>query len=218
MEVIDISENQKKGSTDRADYIGETIRQETLRFAKDFKTSWVALGRHLYAIWQDELFAGWGYKNYEEYAEKELGIKKQLCLKLCKAYLFLEESEPAYLEEKFFTERASVKVPGWEAIDLLRQARMKKEVTKNDYAKIKSDLFEKGKDAAEVRKDLTALIRERKQLDPDEEKEKRVTASIKKVINALGLFKKDMEAMKMIPAELVERTKQLMRELEQQVV
>lgn len=217
VDVVELSISKKKELENKTDFVGDKIRSEILDYTKDFKRSWLNLGRHLYAVWQDKIFYNWGYNKFEEYTEKELGLKRSICLKLCKAYLFLEENEPTYLAENFTAEREAVKVPSMEAIDVLRLAKTKKELTKDDYRKIKSDIFEKGKDASEVRKDLTALIRERKEVDTDEERDRRSIASIRKLFYALNSFKKDMETLKLISPDILERAKKLMQELEKEM-
>jgi hypothetical protein len=217
VEVVELSISKKEEMANKTDFVGDKIRDQIIDYTKDFKRSWLNLGRHLYAVWQDKIFYNWGYNKFEEYTEKELGLKRSICIKLCKAYLFLEENEPSYLSENFSSEREPVKVPSMEAIDVLRLAKTKKEITKDDYRKFKSDIFEKGKDASEVRKELTAIIKERKEVDTDEERDRRNMASIRKLFFALNTFKKDMETLKLISPDILERAKKLMQELEKEM-
>lgn len=205
------------GQNNPKDVIADEMREKVLNHAKDFKTSWVALGQTLHAIWQDKYFYGWGYDKFEYYTESELGLKKSLCLKLLKNYLFLEQEEPNYLSKEFKQENDALKVPNYDAIDVLRMARKKPELLKTDYQKIRKDIFDKGKNASLVRKDLTALIKERKVVDPDEEREQRNCASIKKLLSSLQSFKKDMETLKLIDHDVLETAKALMNKLETQV-
>jgi len=217
MTVVDLSISKKKEEENKLEFINDTLREETLDYAKNFKTSWLNLGRHLYAIWQDKLYHTWGYEKFEDYTEKEVGIKKSLCLKLLKAYLFVEQDEPVYLEKNFSQVRKAVNVPGYDAVDVLRLAKSKKDLLADDYAKLRGDVFERGIDAKEVRKDLTAMMKERKLIDPEEEREQRNEAAIKKLIGAMEIFKKDMEALKLIPGDLIEEVKQLKEKLAGQV-
>ncbi len=192
----------------------EDLRQHIMTHAKDFKLAWVSLGQGLYAVWRDKLFAGWGYEKFEDYVTRELGLKKPMALKLVKTYFFVEQEEPLYLKKEFSEEREASVVPGIEGLDVLRQARRHKELNKTDYVKLRKDIFEKGKDAVEVKKDLTALIKERKQLDPDEEREKRHQASVKRFMSALKLFKKDMETLNLAEAGIIEEAEELLQKLE----
>ncbi len=217
MAVVDLSISKKKEEENKLEFINDTLREEVLEYSKNFKISWLNLGRHLYAIWQDKLYHSWGYEKFEDYTEKEVGIKKSLCLKLLKAYLFVEQDEPAYLEKNFSQIRKAVNVPGYDAVDVLRLAKSKKELLADDYAKLRGDVFERGVEASEARKDLTAMMKERKPVDPEEEREQRNQTAIKKLIGAIEAFKKDMEVLKLIPGNIIEEVKELKGKLEGQI-
>jgi hypothetical protein len=216
MEYVDIEEKPAQKSK-RPDLLGDEIRQHILDNSKTFKTSWLNLGRYLYTAWQDKLYHTWGFDKFEDYTEEELGLKKPVCLKLLKTYLFLEEDEPDYLQKGFVDNRTPKHVPGLEEINVLRLAKQKKEILKSDYASLKKAVFDKGKDASVVRKELTTIIKERKQLDPEEEREKRNEASIKRFLSSLKTFKTDMETLKLLPANIVDETTELMSKLERHV-
>ncbi|MCA9395010.1 MAG: hypothetical protein KC900_12470 [Candidatus Omnitrophica bacterium] len=195
-------------------YIDDTLRAEIIALSKDFKRSWISLGRHLYAVWQDKLYRNWGFEKFENYIEGEVGLKKNLATKLLRSYLFLEQDEPQYLDAEFTNERDAMKVPGYEEINFLRLAKHKKEVKRDDYARMKKDVFEKGKNATVMRKDLTALMKERKYVDPDQEREDRHQTAIRRVVHSLKNFQKDMEALQLIPAAIMDDTKKLLDRLE----
>lgn len=217
MSVVDLSISKKAELANYTDMLGDRIREEAKTFVKDFKTSWLNLGRHLYSIHTDKKYYGWGYNKFEEYTEQELGLKKSVCLKLLKAYLFLEQDEPTYLTENFKDDREPPRVPTCDQIDVLRLAKSKKEILREDYQKLRSSIFEHGKDAAEVRKDLTSLMKERKQVDPEEERDRRSEAAIRKVLSSLKSFQKDMDALKLIDPELLEEVIVLSQKLEEQL-
>lgn len=198
-------------------YINDTIRDEILVFSKDFKKSWIGLGRHLYAVWQDKLYRNWGFEKFEDYVEEEVGLKKAIAMKLLKSYLFIEQDEPQYFDPQFMESRTADKIPSYDEINFLRLAKSKKEVTKNDYAKLKHDVFEKGKLSGALQKDLTALMKERKQVDPDEERDQRNQAAIRKLVTSIQNFQKDMTALKLLPDEILEQAKTLMLRLEEQL-
>ena len=217
MSVVDLSISKKQEEANKTDMVGDQIREDILEYAKNFKTSWVSLGRHLYAIHQDKMFFGWGYDKFEDYTEQELGLKKSLCMKLLKVYLFIEEDEPQYLDQNFLEESEAINVPSYDAMDVLRAAKSKDELVKSDYDRLRKFVFDKGKDAGEVRKELTSIMKERKPVDPEQEREQRSLQAIKKVVSALGTFYKDMDALKLIPADVVEEAKELMKKLASQI-
>ncbi len=195
----------------------ETLRRGVLQHAKDFKISWVKLGQALYSVWNDKIYKLWGYEKFEDYTEKEIGLKKQVAMKLLKTYYFLESEEPAYLKQEYSESTEAGKIPGYETVNALRLAKNRKELPKEEFDRLKEAVFEKGKDATLIRKDLTTLMKQRKELDPDEEREKRNVAAIRKLLNAIRSFKKDMEVLKVAPVELLNQAETLMHKLENEV-
>ncbi len=213
MSVVDLSISKKEEEADKTDMIGDQIREDVLKYSKEFKMSWLNLGRHLYTVHQDKMFHAWGFDKFEDYTEEEVGLKKTLCLKLLKAYLFVEQDEPQYLDKSFAEDKEAVNVPNYDAVDVLRLAKSKKELVKDDYDRLRKYVFDKGKDAGEVRKELGTMIKERTPVDPEEERQNRSNQSVKKLISALGTFYKDMDAIKLLPAGLVDEAKDLMQKL-----
>ncbi len=185
--------------------------------AKDFKSSWVSFAQVLHSIRQDKLYEYWGYEKFEQYAERELGLKKPMALKLVKTYQFVEQQEPAYLKEEFMASREPSVLPEIDAINVLRLAKNRKELTKQDFQELRKQVFDKGQNAALLRKDLTTMIRERKQLDPEEEREQRNMAALRRFLNAIRSFKKDAETLKMVKADVMKKADELFRDLESQL-
>jgi len=214
--VVDLSISKKEEEQIQLETIRDTIRDEVQDYAKNFKTSWLKLGRHLYAIHQDKMFHAWGFEKFEDYLEEELGIKKSVGYALFKAYLFIEEQEPIYLDNKFSQQRNAVQIPNYDSINVLRLAKRKKELLAEDYKKLREDIFERGLPASDARKDLTALIKERKVVDPQEEREQRQTATIKKFITAINSFKKEAQALKIVPDAILKQLATLKKDLESQ--
>ncbi|MCA9409033.1 MAG: hypothetical protein KC733_10110 [Candidatus Omnitrophica bacterium] len=199
------------------DLISDTLKEQVVQYSKDFKTSWVNLGQVLWTIWEDKIYYTWGYEKFEYFTEKEIGIKKNVALKLLKTYSFIEQNEPAYLDKEFSDNREALKVPGYEEINVLRLARSRKELNRDDFMHLKHQVFEKGKDAAAVRKDLTTIMKERKPVDPEEEREKRNEEAVRKLLNSLKSFKKDMDVLKLLPDEIVNEANVLLQKLESQI-
>jgi hypothetical protein len=192
----------------------DDLRVHVAQHAKDFKLSWVQLGQGLYSIWRDKLYHSWEFDKFEDYVVRELGLKKPLALKLVKTYFFVEQDEPVYLKKEFAEVRDTANIPGMEGLDVLRLARSRKELTREDYTKLRKDIFEKGKEASLVRKDLTAIIKERKKIDPEEAREARHEQSVRRLVAALRSFKKDMETLKLAEPDIVEEAEDLLKRLE----
>ena len=195
--------------------LSEDLRLQLVEQAKTFKTSWMYLGQGLYSVWRDKMYHGWGFEKFEDYVARELGLKKPLAMKLVKTYFFVEQEEPAYLKKEFSEAREAAVVPGYESLDVLRLARRSKDLNREDYVKLRKAVFEKGKDASAVRKDLTALIRERKPVNPEQEREERQQQSIKKFAAALKTFHQDMETLRLIDPDIVQEAEELLKKLEE---
>ncbi|HTY45970.1 MAG TPA: hypothetical protein VMD52_08280 [Patescibacteria group bacterium] len=184
-----------------------SFRYHVLSTAKNFKTSWVELGRSLYAVWKDKMFKEWGFISFDAYTAKEIGIRKQTALKLLRSYYFLEKEEPAHL----------VSAPAYESVDLLRLAKNKKELDAQDYDHLKKEVFDKGRDAREIKKDLSALIRQRQELDPQEAWEKKRMATVKRFLGALKGLKQEIESAKLLPASVIKDAEALIKKLEEEI-
>ena len=195
----------------------DSLRYHILDNAKNFKTSWVELGRALYSVQKDKMYKEWGYSTFDIYTAKEIGIKKQTALKLLRSYYFLEKEEPQYLRKDFLEVTDAAKVPSYESVDILRQAKNKKMLDKEDYESIKKEIFEDGFDANKVRRDLTALIRERKEVDPQEALENRKLATVRRLLGTLKSLKKEAELLKLLPAQIIKETAELILRIEEEI-
>ena len=108
-------------------------------------------------------------------------------------------------------------LPSFEAIDVLRLAKNKKELDVSDYAHLKNEIFEKGKDARDLKKDLTGLIREKKEVSPEEAWEKKKLAHVTRLLSTLKSLRKEAEMLKLLPIALLKETSQLIKDIEAQI-
>lgn len=194
-----------------------SLRYSILESAKLFKTSWISLGQALYSVYKDKLYKQWGYTSIESYTARELGIKKQTAMKLLRSYYFLEKEEPEYLGQDY-TKLAEVgSLPTYEAVDVLRMAKNKKNLNAQDYQNLKESIFEKGKDALAARRDLTAMIREREELGPQEARQKKKIAAVKRFIGILKSLEREIETLKLLPQPLLKEAASLIKKLEAEI-
>lgn len=195
----------------------DTVRRRVLESAKLFKTSWIELGQSLYSVWRDKLYKNWGYNKFDIYTSKEIGIKKQTALKLLRSYFFLEKEEPEYVKKDFIEEADAARVPTYEAVNVLRLASGKKDLDKSDYISIKKGVFESGKDAREIKRDLTALIKEREELAPEDARRKRREATLKRFVSVLRSISEEAKVSKMLPDKLIKDAESLIKNLESEL-
>ncbi len=195
----------------------DSFRYHVLESAKDFKTSWIALGRALYAVWKDKMFKQWDYGTFDIYVSKEIGIRKQTAMKLLKSYYFLEKEEPVYLSQDYVGSAEVAAVPSYESVDVLRLAKNKKQLDSHDYDNLKKEVFQNGRDALQVKRDLTSLIRQREELEPEEAWKRKKIAKVKRVISILKSLKQDIEISKLLPAAIIREVDNLINKLEAQI-
>lgn len=195
-----------------------SLRHKVLRNVINFKTSWIDLGQSLYSVWKDKLYRDWGYLTFEAYASKEIGVRKETAMKLLRSYYFLEKEEPQYLKREISDPSGAANLPSYESVNLLRLAKNRKEIDDSDYESLKKNVFEKGKDARDVRKDLTTLIRQREELDPQEARNNRKSAAVKRVVATLKALKNDIEIAKLLPLSTIKDIKDLIAKLEEEIV
>lgn len=194
-----------------------SLRYDILQKVKNFKMSWIELGRALYSVWKDKLHKDWDYSTFDAYTSKEIGIKKQTAMKLLRSYYFLEKEEPTYLKEEYSSTADAAKIPAYEAVDVLRLAKQKK-IEDNDYSRLKEKVFERGGYANEVRKDLTTLIKERQELEPKEARKKRETATVKRFLSTLKSLKRDIEILKILPVSIIKEANHLIKNIEKEIM
>ncbi len=192
----------------------DSLRRHILENAKNFKTSWVELGRALYTVFKDKLYKTWGYGSFDIYTSREIGIRKQTAMKLLRSYYFLEKEEPGYLKKEYVDSSEAAAIPSYESVDALRQAKNKKTIDEDDYTALKKEVFEKGKDCREVKKDITALMRQREELDPEEARDRKKMSSLKRLLGVLKSLKQEMEINKLLPNPIIKDTAILIDKLE----
>jgi hypothetical protein len=192
----------------------ETLRKHLLQCAKNFKTSWIELARALHVAWKDKAYRDWGFTTFEGYTTKEIGIKKQTALKLLRSYMFLENQETWYLENKDAAATAEEKIPDYQAVDVLRQAKENKKVPPRDYERLKKAVFDDGKDYREVKKDLTALMRQREEIDPEEERKESRVRVLRRFVSNLRSAKAEMETLKLVPQKLIDQAQDVIDKIE----
>ncbi|MGB2599250.1 MAG: hypothetical protein WBB86_06700 [Candidatus Omnitrophota bacterium] len=195
----------------------DELRYQVLKGAKNFKSSWIGLGQILYTVWKDKLYKDWGFTEFESYVSKEIGIRKGTAFKLLRSYSFLEKDSPRYLTKDYSEGAEAREVPTYEAVDVLRKASNNKKLDREDYAKVKKYVLESGKDAGEVKKDLTQMIKQQEELDPAEERKKKRTLVLKRFVGVLKSIRNEIKVSRVLPEKVVKDIDKLISELENEI-
>lgn len=194
-----------------------SFRYKVLETVKTFKTSWLDLGQSLYTVYKDKLYKDWGFITFEAYVAKEINIQKQTAVKLLKSYYFLEKEEPDYLKKDQPVPEGASSFPSYEAVNLLRLAKNRKEIGESGYTSLKKQIFEKGKDAREIKKDISSLIRERQELSPEDARKQKQEMTLRRFLSTLKSLKRDLELSKMVSASVLKETDALIKKIEDEI-
>lgn len=132
-------------------------RARILATAIAFKRSWVELARELTAIREQGAFREWGYRTFEAYAQNELSLRRETVQKLVRSFDYLHRYEPSVLEAHQSTEPEAAPIPGYQALDILAEARDNPYLAETDYREIRDQVFRDDPPASAVRR----LVKER---------------------------------------------------------
>lgn len=177
-----------------------SLRYQVLEGAKNFKASWIALGQILYTVYKDKLFKSWGYMSFESYCRGELGLQKQTATKLLYSYYFLEKNEPQFLKSVQSQDAVSPKdIPSVDAVNVLRLAANRKELSEEDYQDFKKSVFEEGKDAKEVRKEVGLRLRSlQEEEDPQKVRHARRQKTLQRFVMMLKGLQKEVVSTRLV--------------------
>jgi len=150
-----------KAETDMAARLGTlepgTKRYDVLSTAIDFKCSWFRLARHLVEVRDGGLFAEWGYKTFEAYAQRELHLRRETTQKLVRSYDFLNAHERPTLRavaERDDGDEGVVPLPSYQALDVLAEARQNPYLSDDDYRELRDRVFQEDPSPAQLRKTI----------------------------------------------------------------
>ena len=192
-----------------------TLRHHALSAARDFKTSWIELGRALYAVWKDRAFKEWGFLTFEAYCAKEIGIQALTAKKLLRSYAFLEQHEPRLLPTKEQPAYPTTGYPSYEAVDVLRQAKEQGHVPDAAYRQLRERAFERGEEPAALRKELRLVIRRAQPAAQAEADEARTrSAALRRMIGTLRALHRTASEEQLLSSTLLRDVERLIARLE----
>ena len=125
----------------------ESERYQVLATARQFKSSWVELGKWLAKVSNRKKFSEWGFSSFEDYCTKEIRIPRQAAEKLLLAFRFLERREPGLLERK-----EGRPLPDYRSVDLLRQADEQTHFSMEEYSELRQSVIEEERNHPSVAK------------------------------------------------------------------
>ncbi len=181
---------EKMGSLDPS-----SLRYQVLDSARQFKSSWIELGRFLYQVNQGKLFKEWGFITFEGYTAKEVGIRQQTAVKLLKSYYFLEKEEPQFLKRQLDTETKPNSIPSYEAVNALRLASQNDRIPEKQYDEIRDAVLEDAREEGEVKKKIRYVLKANPSASKPIDKEKQKEQAVIRTVAALKRSKIELEEL-----------------------
>ena len=195
----------------------DELRVKTVEIAKKHKSSWIELGQHLFSIYKNKLYKEWGYQAFETYCRKELGIKDTTASKLLKSYSFLEKEEPRIVKPEFSQEENPRKIPDYEAVNLLRLAKDNKNIPVGDFAELRQEVLNEGKEPKEIRAQVKKILDAQKPKDTPEAKDQKRNSVLRRLIGFLNGAKTQLQEEDLVPDFLLKQIEALTAKLEDQL-
>jgi hypothetical protein len=195
----------------------DELRIKTVEIAKHHKSSWIQLGQHLFSIYKNKLYKEWGYQAFETYCQKELSIKEATASKLIKSYSFLEKEEPRIVKPDYTEEETPKKIPDYESVNALRLAKQNKNIPTNEFAELRNDVLNEGKEIKEVRAQVKKILETHAPKDTLEDKDKKRGSVLRRLIGFLKSAKTQLEKEDLVPDHVLKQIETLAGKLEDQL-
>jgi len=193
----------------------DSLRYQVLEKAKDFKASWIELGRSLYTVYNDKHYRSWGFQEFETYCVKEIGVKVLTAQKLIRSYHFLEKEEPAYVASERYRKEDAARVPDYESVNVLRQAKNRK-LEGEDYSELRKKVLEEGAPIQAVKKQYREVLEAQSSGSPEELREKRKQSSLKRYLTTLKSLHSELAANNFVTKKRLHEFEKFIKELEEE--
>jgi hypothetical protein len=182
-----------------------SLRRRVLECARQFKSSWVDLGRMLSEVKREALWREWGHASFDAYCAKELFIRKQTADKLTMSYGFIERHEPALVRE-----REPRPAPSFEVIEVLSRAEAAGRLPEDGWRELREEILERPPTPAALNRQLSERYgpAPRPERPPEEERLRKLAALAHRLASTCG-------AEDAVPKPVVERARALAEDLDE---
>src|ERR1700742_3540879 len=131
-------------------------RADTLQKARAFKRTWIELAEALSRASDKELWAKWGFTDFDAYCRKELHLRPSTVAKLLGSYRFLETSAPRVIE-RARTDRFEAPIPSLPVVEFVQRATEAGSADPETIKSIHRMAFEEGAEPAAINKQFGKL-------------------------------------------------------------
>lgn len=139
----------------------ESTQAEILLATRDFRSSWLNLGRLLKQVAYGGDYKEWGYESFELYCARALGLKKPTVKKLMVSYSYMQSRHQALLDrsETAATEAERPTVPDYQTIELLHRAHENNIVDEEALREVEARVFAGDVDEGFARQEIRGMLK-----------------------------------------------------------
>ena len=193
-----------------------SLRHQVMTALRQFRASWVELGRLLNEVVYGGDYKEWGYDDFEVYCARELGLKKPTVQKLMVSYNYMKKYESKRLHdyEDDADKVAAPEIPDFQTVELLDRVRSRSEMPEERVNELHRRAFEGEGEEPEFRRELRQALRpqmsDSEMRDRGDKRKSELTA----ILRAARELRRRLVDSNVVPGGLRERLEQCLVELE----
>jgi hypothetical protein len=191
----------------------DSQRYKVMAALRQFRASWVELGRLLNDVVYGGDYKDWGYDDFEVYCARELGLKKPTVQKLLVSYNYIKKYESKRLCDYEETREAGgAAIPDFQTVELLDRVRRRDEMPADQIDDLHRRAFDGEGGEPEFRRELRLTLTPAAKTSDDIHAGRK--AEMAQVLKAARELRRRLSATTAIPGGLRERLEQALVELE----
>lgn len=193
-----------------------SLRHQVMSALRQFRASWVDLGRLLNEVVYGGDYKEWGYDDFEVYCARELGLKKPTVQKLMISYNYMKKYEATRLhdfEDSGDGETARA-MPDFQTVELLDRVRRKEEVPQERMEELHRRAFAGEAEEPEIRRELRHALRPPLDESAMREGAESRRAEMAGILRAARELRRRLASTRAVPDGLKERIERCLVELE----
>lgn len=193
-----------------------TLRHQVMTALRQFRASWVELGRLLNEVVYGGDYKEWGYDDFEVYCARELGLKKPTVQKLMISYNYMKKYESKRLHdfEDDAEKSAAPEIPDFQTVELLDRVRRRDEMPEERINELHRRAFEGENDEPELRRELRQYLRPQMSESEMHEGAENRNRELSGILRAARELRRRLVTTHAVPDGLKERLEQCLIELE----
>lgn len=193
-----------------------SLRHRVMTALRQFRASWVELGRLLNEVVYGGDYKEWGYDDFEVYCARELGLKKPTVQKLMISYNYMKKYESGRLDARDDSRREEPppEIPDFQTVELLERVRSRNELPEERMSELHRRAFAGEGEEPDFRKELRQCLRPQLSEARMEDGAASRRRELAGILRAARELRRRLSGARAVPGGLRERLEQCLVELE----